>query len=137
MISLSDMCSASTPVIGTKPIGCLRFAKCPKAGGAGRVVFFKGQKAVPWARANRVAASQYFSRRYQAECGLADMESILIVPTDPLHREVEAVLIASFGHKVEVLVGAIEHVNAPPVAGIGVQHVAALALVEDAHALLV
>ena len=65
------------------------------------------------------------------------MESILIVPPDPLHREVEAVLIASFWHKVEVLVGGIEHVNAPPVAGIGVEHVAALALVEDAHALLV
>ena len=36
-------------------------------------------------RANRVAASQYLSRRYQAECALADTESILIVPAYPLH----------------------------------------------------
>jgi hypothetical protein len=34
--------------------------------------------------------------------------SILIVPAYPLHREIEAVLIAAFGHKVEELVGAIE-----------------------------
>jgi hypothetical protein len=58
MISPFDMYSASTPVIAMKPIGCLRFLECPRAGGAGRVIFFKGQNAVPWTRANRDAASQ-------------------------------------------------------------------------------
>src|SRR5258707_12422856 len=58
MISPFGMYSASTPVIAMKPIGCLRFPECPRAGRAGRVIFFKGQKAVPWTRANRDAASQ-------------------------------------------------------------------------------
>src|SRR5919108_4885724 len=57
--------------------------------------------------------------------------SILIVPAYPLHREAEAVLIAAFGHKVEELVGTIDHVNAPPVARISVEHLASLVLVED------
>jgi hypothetical protein len=43
------------------------------------------------------------------------------VPAEPLHREFEAGLIAAFGHKFEELVGAIDHVDAPPMAGIGVQ----------------
>jgi hypothetical protein len=47
------MYSASTPVIAMKPIGCWRFPECPRAGGAGRVIFFKGRKGVPWTRANR------------------------------------------------------------------------------------
>jgi hypothetical protein len=50
--------------------------------------------------------------------------SILIVPAYPLHREFEAILIATFGHKVEELVGAIDHVDAAPVAGIGVEYLA-------------
>src|SRR6266436_6060716 len=58
MISPFDMYSASTLVIAMKPIGCLRFPECPRAGRAGRLVFFKGQKAVPWTRANPDAASQ-------------------------------------------------------------------------------
>src|SRR6266446_837085 len=58
MISPFGMYSASTPVIAMKPIGCLRFPECPRAGRAGRLVFFKGQKAVPWTRANRDVASQ-------------------------------------------------------------------------------
>src|SRR5947209_19454660 len=33
--------------------------------------------------------------------------SILIVPAYPLHREFEPILIATFGHQVEELVGAI------------------------------
>jgi hypothetical protein len=53
MISPFDMHSASTPVIAMKSIGCLRFPKCPRAGGAGRVIYFKGQRAVPWPRENR------------------------------------------------------------------------------------
>src|SRR6516165_9833583 len=65
------------------------------------------------------------------------IDSILIVPAYPLHREFEAVLVAAFGHKVEELVGTIDHVNAPPVAGIGVEHLASLVLVEDADSLLV
>src|ERR1700737_1021461 len=56
MISPFDMYSASTPVIAMKPIGCWRFPECPRAGGAGRVIFFKGRKGVPWTRANRDAA---------------------------------------------------------------------------------
>jgi hypothetical protein len=63
--------------------------------------------------------------------------SILIVPAHPLHREFEAVLIAAFGHEVEVMIGAVEHVNAPRVAGIGVEHLASLIFVEDAHSNLV
>jgi hypothetical protein len=63
--------------------------------------------------------------------------SILIVPAYPLHREFEAVLIATFGHKVEELVGTIDHVDAPPVAGIGVEYLAFLVLAEDADSLLV
>jgi len=41
--------------------GCLRFPECPRAGGAGRMIFFKGQEAVPWTRANRDVADQDFS----------------------------------------------------------------------------
>src|SRR6266446_9183786 len=58
MISPFDMYSASTLVIAMKPISCLRFPECPRAGRAGRVVLFKGQKAVPRTRANPDAASQ-------------------------------------------------------------------------------
>jgi hypothetical protein len=59
------------------------------------------------------------------------------VPAYPLHREFEAVLIAAFGHKVEVMVGTIEHIDAPRVAGIGVERFASLILVEDADSDLV
>jgi hypothetical protein len=62
---------------------------------------------------------------------------MLIVPAQPLHREIEAVLIAALGHKIEVMVGTIEHVNAPRAAGVGVEHLASLILVEDADSLLV
>ena len=53
-----NMYSASTPVIAMKPIGCWRFPECPRAGEAGRVIFFKERKGVPWTRANRDAANQ-------------------------------------------------------------------------------
>jgi hypothetical protein len=39
----------------------LRFPECPRAGGVGRMIFFKGQKAVLWTRANRDVADQDFS----------------------------------------------------------------------------
>jgi len=39
--------------------------------------------------------------------------SILIVPAHPLHREFEAVLIAAFGHEIEVLVGAVQRLPVP------------------------
>jgi hypothetical protein len=58
--------------------------------------------------------------------------SVLIVPADPFHREVEAVLITTFRHKVEVLVGTVEHVDAAAIAGIGVEHLTSLILGEDA-----
>ena len=38
--------------------------------------------------------------------------SILIVPAHPLHREFEAVLITAFRHKVEVMVGTVDHIDA-------------------------
>src|ERR1700741_2814396 len=63
--------------------------------------------------------------------------SVLIVPADPLHREIEAVLVAALGHEVEVLVGAVHHVDAARVAGIGVEHLAVLILGEDADSDLV
>src|SRR5882724_4181004 len=63
--------------------------------------------------------------------------SILIVPAYPRHREFEAVLIAAFRRKVEKMIGAIDHVDAPRVTGIGVEHLASLILVEDADSLLV
>src|SRR5262249_16278350 len=62
MISPFDMCFASTPVIAMKSTGCLRFPECPRAGGVGRMIFFKGQKAVLWRRANRDVANHDFSR---------------------------------------------------------------------------
>src|ERR1700730_307294 len=58
--------------------------------------------------------------------------SILIVPAYPLHREFEAGLVAAFRRKIEVMVGTIEHINAPRVAGIGVEHLAPLVLIEHA-----
>src|SRR5262249_39062195 len=61
MISPFDMYFAFTPVIAMKSTGCLRFPECPRVGGAGRMIFFKGQKAVPWTRANRDVADQDFS----------------------------------------------------------------------------
>src|SRR6516162_9738280 len=61
MISPFDMYFASTPVIAMRSTGCLRFPECPRAGGAGRMIFFKGQKAVLWTRANRDVANQDFS----------------------------------------------------------------------------
>src|SRR5262245_39395128 len=61
MISPFDMYFASIPVIAMKPTGCLRFPECPRAGEAGRMIFFEGQKAVPWIRANRDAADRDFS----------------------------------------------------------------------------
>src|SRR5215813_8050492 len=42
--------------------------------------------------------------------------SVLIVPTEPLHREVEAILIAALRHEVEELIGPVDHVDAPQVA---------------------
>ncbi len=62
---------------------------------------------------------------------------ILIVPTYPFHRELEAVLIAPFRHKVEVLVSTIDDVDASRVAGIGVENVPAFIPIENADALLV
>src|SRR5215468_2257409 len=61
MISPFDMYFASTPVIAMRSTGCLRFPECPRAGGAGRMIFFKGQKVVPWTRANRDVADQDLS----------------------------------------------------------------------------
>src|SRR6516162_3239027 len=61
MISPFDMYFASTPVIAMRSTGCLRFPECPRAGGAGRMIFFKGQKAVLWTRANRDVPDQDFS----------------------------------------------------------------------------
>src|SRR5215831_16712214 len=61
MISPFDMYFASTPVIVMKSTGCWRFPQCPRAGGAGRMIFFKGQKAVLWTRANRDVVDQDFS----------------------------------------------------------------------------
>src|SRR5262245_25452012 len=61
MISPFDMYFASTPVIAMKSTGCLRFPECPRAGEAGQMIFFKGQKAVLWTRANRDVANQDFS----------------------------------------------------------------------------
>src|SRR5262249_28545534 len=55
-----------------------------------------------------------------------NIDSILIVPAYPLHREFEEILIAAFGHKVEELVGTVDHVNAPPVTRIGVEHLTSL-----------
>ena len=43
-------------------------------------------------------------------------------PAHPLYQEIEAVVIATFGHKVGELLGTIEHVEAPLVAGICVEH---------------
>jgi hypothetical protein len=60
--------------------------------------------------------------------------SILIVPAHPFHRIFEAALIAAFRHEVEVMIGTIEHVNAPRIAGIGVKHLVFLIPVEDADA---
>jgi hypothetical protein len=66
---------------------------------------------------------------------LTQIVALHIVPADPFHREVEAGLITTFGHKVEVLVGTVEHVDA--IAGIGVEHLTSLILGEDADSNLV
>src|SRR6516162_1473834 len=62
MISLFDTYFASIPAIAMKSTGCLRFPECPRAGGAGRMIFFKGQKAVLLTRANRDVANQASDR---------------------------------------------------------------------------
>jgi len=83
-----------------------------------------------------IAPSAVRNRKVNAS-GHSLSASILIVPAYPLHRNSEAVLIAAFRRKVEVMVGTIEHVHAPRVAGIGVEHLAILILVEDADSDLV
>jgi hypothetical protein len=63
--------------------------------------------------------------------------SVLIAPADPLQRDVDGVLIATFGPKVEVLVNTVEHVDAAAIAGIGVEYLTSLILGEDADCGLV
>src|SRR5262245_59624336 len=47
MISPSEMYFASTHVIGLKSNGCLRFRRCPRAGGGGRLICSKRPGAAP------------------------------------------------------------------------------------------
>jgi hypothetical protein len=71
-------------------------------------------------------------------CALAaERGSILVVPAHPGHREIEAVLVAALRHKIEELIGTVDHVDASRVAGIRVEHLATLILAEDADALLI
>jgi hypothetical protein len=58
--------------------------------------------------------------------------SVLIAPAAPLHRQLEAVLITTIGHKVEVLVNTVEHIDAAAMAGIGMEYLTSLILGEDA-----
>src|SRR5215469_7980767 len=78
-----------------------------------------------------------FERPSQHSSHRPYIDSILIVPAYPFHREFEEVLIATFWHKIEELVGTIDHVNAPPVTRIGVEHFTSLILVKDTDSLLV
>src|SRR5262249_28569 len=70
--------------------------------------------------------------RSDVRSGIMPAASVLVVPAEPFHREVEGVLIAALRHEVEELVGAIDCVDAPRVAGIGVKDCARLVLIEDA-----
>ena len=55
------------------------------------------------------------------------------MPACPLHREFETGLVAAFWRKIEVMVaGTNEHINAARVAGIGVEHLAPLVIIENA-----
>src|SRR5579875_505923 len=58
--------------------------------------------------------------------------AVLVVAAQPFHGEFEAALVAAPGHEIEVVISAVEHVEAPRIAGIGVEHLAGLVLVEDA-----
>ena len=47
MVCPSETYFASIPVIAMKSSGCLRFRKCPRAGGGGRLIGFRRAKASP------------------------------------------------------------------------------------------
>src|SRR5262249_20649003 len=94
----------------------------------------------PSTAASERARQRALASKPRLRCPITHPQSrplILIVPADPGHREIEAVLIAALGHKVEVLIGGVEQVDASAVARIGVEHLAAFVLVKHADALLV
>src|SRR5215510_7121307 len=67
-----------------------------------------------------------------APSAVKEIYSILIVSVDPLHREFEAVLVTALWSEIEIVVGAIEHIQAARVARISVEHLTTVTLVEDA-----
>jgi hypothetical protein len=75
-------------------------------------------------------------RIWAADMTLSDRRRCLRIyrVAHPGHRKGEPVLVASFGRDVEEVIGADEHVEPAPIAGIGVEHVALVVLVERAGA---
>src|SRR5262245_39170902 len=60
-----------------------------------------------------------------------------VMVTDPGLRELQAGLVAPLGDQVQEVVGAVQHVDAPGVGGVGVEDRAVRVLVEDADAFAV
>jgi hypothetical protein len=59
--------------------------------------------------------------------------SIFVVAPNPIHREVNVVLVAALWDKVEEIVSPKENVEPARIRGIGVKDLAVLVLVEDAQ----